>query len=115
VGRASHATIDLLNDDFAAMEAKDPERLGAYYADNITLRFANAPVVTGREGVLAQMVDLLARVRSLAHNLTNVWEEDGGMVARSRSCLPGDRGLPSGEASVGACTERASQQRQDPS
>lgn len=80
MARASQATIDLLNDYFAAMEAKDSARLGAYYADNITLTFGNAPVVTGRAAVLAQMVDLLARVRSLAHKLTNIWEEDGGAV-----------------------------------
>ena len=78
--RADQATIDLLTDYFDAMEAKDLDRLGSYYADDITLAFANAPVVAGRDAVLAQMTTLLGKVRSLAHPLTNVWQEDGGVV-----------------------------------
>ena len=49
------------------MEAKDLPRLGEYYAEDITLTFANAPTVTGREAVLAQMTTLLGKVESLAH------------------------------------------------
>jgi ketosteroid isomerase-like protein len=65
--RADQATIDLLTDYFDAMEAKDHGRLGSYYADNITLTFANAPIVTGSDAVLAQMTTLLGKVKSLAH------------------------------------------------
>ena len=78
--RADQATIDLLTDYFQAMEAKDFDRLGAYYADNITLTFANAPTITGRDAMLDRMVDLLGKVKSLAHPLINVWQEDGGVV-----------------------------------
>jgi ketosteroid isomerase-like protein len=78
--RADQATLDLLTDYFDAMEAKDHDRLGSYYADDITLAFANAPIVTGRDAVLAQMTTLLGKVTSLAHPLTNVWQEDGGVV-----------------------------------
>jgi ketosteroid isomerase-like protein len=58
---ADQAAIDLLTDYFAAMEAKDLPRLGEYYAEDIALTFANAPTVTGREAVLAQMTTLLWR------------------------------------------------------
>ena len=51
--RADQATIDLLTDYFDAMEAKDFDRLGSYYADDITLTFANAPTITGRDAMLA--------------------------------------------------------------
>jgi limonene-1,2-epoxide hydrolase len=78
--RAAQSTISLLNDYFGAMESKDTERLGSYYADNITLTFANAPTITGRDAMLDRMVTLLGQVRSLAHRLINVWEEDGGVV-----------------------------------
>jgi limonene-1,2-epoxide hydrolase len=30
--------------------------------------------------MLARMVDLLGKVKSLAHPLINVWQEDGGVV-----------------------------------
>jgi ketosteroid isomerase-like protein len=78
--RADQATIDLLTDYFDAMETKDHHRLSSYYADDITLAFANAPTVTGRDAVLAQMTTLLGKVKSLAHPLTNVWQEDGGVI-----------------------------------
>jgi ketosteroid isomerase-like protein len=60
--------------------SKDSARLGSYYADNITLTFANAPTITGRDAVLDQMTTLLGKVKSLAHPLINVWQEDGGVV-----------------------------------
>jgi ketosteroid isomerase-like protein len=80
MSQADQATIDLLTDYFDAMEVKDHERLGSYYADNITLTFANAPTITGRDAVLKQMTTLLGKVKSLAHPLINVWQEDGGVV-----------------------------------
>jgi ketosteroid isomerase-like protein len=78
--QADQATIDLLTDYFDAMEVKDFDRLGAYYADDITQTFANAPTITGRDTLLARMVDLLGKVTSLAHPLINVWQEDDGQI-----------------------------------
>jgi ketosteroid isomerase-like protein len=78
--QADQATIDLLTDYFQAIEVKDFDRLGAYYADDITQTFANAPPFTGRDTMLARMVDLLGKVDSLAHPLINIWQEDGGVV-----------------------------------
>jgi ketosteroid isomerase-like protein len=77
---ADQATIDLLTDYFDAMEAKDLARLGSYYADDITQTFANAPTITGRDALLDGMTTLLGKVKSLAHPLINVWQEDGGTV-----------------------------------
>jgi ketosteroid isomerase-like protein len=78
--QADQATIDLLIDYFDAMEAKDFDRLGSYYADNISLTFANAPTITGREAMLEQMTTLVGKVKSLAHPLINVWQEDDGVI-----------------------------------
>ena len=78
--RASQVTIDLLTKYYDAMEANDPERYTAYYADDMTLTFASSPTVAGRESALAAFSDVLNKVRSLHHDLVNVWEEDGGMV-----------------------------------
>jgi ketosteroid isomerase-like protein len=55
MSRANQTTIDFLTESFAVMEAKDYERLGDYSADDITLMFANAPTVTGKDVVLARM------------------------------------------------------------
>ena len=77
---ATQATIDLLSEYYDAMEANDAQRFGAFYADDMTLTFANSPRITGRQNVLAAFAEVLNRVRSLHHDLVNVWEQDGGVV-----------------------------------
>ena len=77
--RASQATIDFLTAYYDAMESNDPERYGAYFADGMTLTFANSPTVTGRDEAVVAF-EVLNRVRSLHHDLVNVWEEDGGKI-----------------------------------
>ena len=93
--RADQATIDLLTDYFQAMEVKDFDRLGAYYADDITQTFANAPTITGRDTMLANMVDLLGKVTSLAHPLINVWQEEDGVVISTSITPPSATSSPS--------------------
>lgn len=80
MSRADQCTVDFLTEYFAVMEKKDYERLGDYYADDITLAFANAPTIAGKDVVLAQMAEIGGKVESLAHPLVNVWQEEGGVV-----------------------------------
>lgn len=51
MSHASHHTIDLLEGYFAAMDAKDSDRFASYYAEDITMTFANNPTATGRDAV----------------------------------------------------------------
>jgi hypothetical protein len=81
---ASQATIDLLTKYYGAMESNDPRRYGTYYADDMTLTFANSPMIKGRDNVVAAFAEVLNRVRSLHHDLVNVWEQDGGVRVRGR-------------------------------
>lgn len=46
----------------------------------MTLTFANAPTVTGKDVVLAQLADIGGKVDSLAHPLVNDWREEDGVV-----------------------------------
>ncbi|GAA1741748.1 hypothetical protein GCM10009809_41550 [Isoptericola hypogeus] len=78
--RADQSTTDFLAEYFAVMEAKDYDRLADFYADDVSLTFANAPTVTGKDVVLAQMAAIGDKVDSLAHPLINVWQEDDGVV-----------------------------------
>lgn len=78
--RAGQPTIDFITEYFAVMEAKDYDRLGDYLADDIALTFANAPAVTGKDVVLAQLAAIGGKVDSLAHPLINVWQEEDGVV-----------------------------------
>ena len=78
--RASQPTIDMLTGYYEAIEANDPDRFGEYYAEDMTLTFANAPQTTGRAAAVSAFSGILDLVRSLHHDLVNVWEEDGGVV-----------------------------------
>ena len=78
--QADQATIDLMTDYFDAIETKDQERPGSYYADNITQTFANAPTITGRDTGAGTDDDPARQGQILAHPLTNVWQEDGVVV-----------------------------------
>lgn len=80
MSRADQTTLDLLTDYFAVMEAKDYDRLADFFADGVSLTFANAPTVTGKAVVLAQLAAIGGKVDSLAHPLVNVWQQDSGVV-----------------------------------
>lgn len=102
MSHASQHTIDLLEGYFAAMEAKDSDRFASYYAEDITLTFANDPTVTGRDAVRQQMIDTLSKVESLAHPLLTVWQEDDGVVIfEVRSIWRFNDGTT---ATIGACS-----------
>src|SRR6476619_3689956 len=74
------ATRKLLVEYYAAMESNDPLRYSTYYADEMTLTFGNSPTITGRENIAVAMAEVLSRVRSLHHDLVNVWEQADGVV-----------------------------------
>ncbi len=80
MSRADQTTRDFLTNYFAVMEAKDYDRLADFFADDVSLTFANAPTVTGKEVVLAQLAAIGGKVDSLAHPLVSVWQEDDGVV-----------------------------------
>ena len=80
MSHADQSTVDFLTDYFAAMEAKDFNRLAGFYADDVSLTFANAPKITGKDVVLAQMEAIAGKVESLAHPLINVWQEEDGLI-----------------------------------
>ena len=80
MSRADQATLDFLTEYFAVMEAKDYDRLADFFADDVSLTFANAPTVTGKDVVLAQLAAIGGKVDSLAHPLVNVWQEEDGVV-----------------------------------
>ncbi|OZE37570.1 MULTISPECIES: nuclear transport factor 2 family protein [unclassified Rhodococcus (in: high G+C Gram-positive bacteria)] len=78
--RATSDTIDLLTEYYTAMQKNDPRQFAKYYAENMTLTFGNSPEIVGRENVVSAFSAALDRVESLAHDLVNAWEEDGGVV-----------------------------------
>ncbi|MEU0414532.1 nuclear transport factor 2 family protein [Streptomyces griseorubiginosus] len=84
---APQETVDLLNDYFGALEAKDFDRLRAFYADDVTLTFANHPTITGADHVLALMTDLAGKLERIEHRLLRVWQEGDGVVILEVRCV----------------------------
>jgi ketosteroid isomerase-like protein len=84
---ASQTTRDLLVEYYSAMESNDPRRYGAYYADEMTLTFGNSPTITGRENIVVAFKEVLSRVRSLHHDLANVWEQADGVVVYESTAI----------------------------
>jgi ketosteroid isomerase-like protein len=78
--RASTETSRMLTEYFAAMEAKNSQEFGSYYAEDMTLTFGNSPEIKGRDNIISAFSDALDKVVSLGHDLVNVWEEEGGVV-----------------------------------
>jgi ketosteroid isomerase-like protein len=78
--RASTETVRLLTQYYAAMETKNSQEFGSYYAEDMTLTFGNSPEIKGRDNVIAAFKDALDPVVSLGHDLLNAWQEDGGVV-----------------------------------
>src|SRR6478609_2169200 len=101
MSRADQSIVDFLTEYFAVIEKKDYERLGDYYADDVTLTFANAPTVKGKDVVLAQMAEIGGKVDSLAHPLINVWQEEDGVVFEVDSAW---RFLGGVEVTIRACS-----------
>jgi ketosteroid isomerase-like protein len=87
VARAPQETIDLLNDYFGALEAKDFDRLRGFYAEDVALTFANHPTITGAKNVLALMADLAGKLDRIEHRLLRVWQEDEGVVVLEVRCI----------------------------
>jgi ketosteroid isomerase-like protein len=78
--RANQSTIQFLTDYYAAMEAKDTKRYSAYYTDDMTATFANAPRLEGAHAFVTTLSGLLEQVESVHHDVLTAWEEDDGVL-----------------------------------
>lgn len=58
---------------YAAIDAKDPDRVGALMADEVRFRFGSAPEVTGRENVRQAARDFLSSLRAIRHRVLQEW------------------------------------------
>jgi ketosteroid isomerase-like protein len=80
MNRASQATVDLLNDYYTAMRAKDLATCRTYCADDMTVTFANNPRIDGADAFFDVLSGMLAQVTSLHHDIVNAWESDDGSL-----------------------------------
>ncbi len=69
----------VVRDVFRAVDAKDAGRFASCLTEDAVFRYANAPVVNGAEGARQAVDQFFAAVKSLRHELLQVWTQ-GEMV-----------------------------------
>jgi ketosteroid isomerase-like protein len=63
----------IVRDVFQAVDAKDATRFASYLTPDAVFRYANAPPVTGPDDTREAVARFFAAVRSLRHDLGQVW------------------------------------------
>jgi ketosteroid isomerase-like protein len=58
---------------FAAVDSRDPDRIAAFFSDDVRIAFANLPIVVGREAVRRSFAQSAAFRRAVRHDITGVW------------------------------------------
>jgi ketosteroid isomerase-like protein len=61
---------------FKAVDAKDAQRFAGYLTPDAVFRYANAPAVTGPAATRDAVAQFFAAVKSLRHELQQVWTLD---------------------------------------
>jgi ketosteroid isomerase-like protein len=63
----------IVRDVFQAVDAKDATRFASYLTADAVFRYANAPPVTGPDATREAVAQFFAAVKSLRHQLLQVW------------------------------------------
>ncbi len=58
---------------FQAVDAKDAARFVSYLTPDAVFRYANNPLVTGREGIQEAVAQFFQAVKSLRHVVSDTW------------------------------------------
>jgi ketosteroid isomerase-like protein len=62
-----------VRDVFQAVDAKDAARFVSYLTPDAVFRYANNPLVTGREGIQEAVAQFFQAVKSLRHVVSDTW------------------------------------------
>lgn len=61
-------------------EVKSVDDFASFFAEDAFYRFSNFPPITGREGIRASSVGFRQRVKSVVHDIKNIWELEDTVV-----------------------------------
>ena len=70
----------MLQDLFAAIDARNAERFVGFLTEDATFRFGSAPPVQGREAIRQAVGEFFATIAGLSHAVTNWLASDGALV-----------------------------------
>ena len=66
----------IVREVFQAVDAKDAARFASYLTPDGVFRYANAPPVTGRDAAREAVAQFFDAIKSLRHQLLQVWTQD---------------------------------------
>jgi ketosteroid isomerase-like protein len=80
--RANAATLELINGYYGLMDAGRLDECERYFAADATLKIAHHPTITRWENIALIMKGGMSnpRVKIIAHDVENVWEEDDTVI-----------------------------------
>lgn len=61
---------------FQAVDARDADAFASHLTPDVTFRYGNSPVVTGRDGTRQAVAQFFDAVKTLRHELLAVWTQD---------------------------------------
>jgi limonene-1,2-epoxide hydrolase len=70
----------LVRDLFAAVDARDPQRVGGYVTDTVKFRFGSSEAVSGKDALIAASREFSAAIADVHHEITRLWEPEPGTV-----------------------------------
>lgn len=78
--RPSREVDQLIRDLFAAVDARDPQRVGGLVTDHVRFRFGSADSIAGKAALIVASREFSAAIADIHHELTNLWEPEPGTV-----------------------------------
>ena len=70
----------LVRDLFAAVDTRDPQRVGGFVTDGVRFRFGNADSLYGKDALVAASGAFSAAIAGIHHEITHLWEPEPGTV-----------------------------------
>lgn len=84
-----HAAVipaDILDNLFAAIDAKDTERFVEFIAEDGEFRFGSAPPVRGRASIATAVQAFFDSIESLSHRVTRVLKDGDTLACEGEVC-----------------------------
>lgn len=84
-----HANVlheGLLDGLFKAIDAMDAAHFGSFITEDGEFRFGSAPVVKGRDAIVAAVDDFFGTIDGLSHSVTRVWRDQESLACEGEVC-----------------------------
>ncbi|HSG82472.1 MAG TPA: nuclear transport factor 2 family protein [Gemmatimonadota bacterium] len=67
---------------FAAIDSKDPDRFVSFLTDDAVFRYGSQPAVQGRQAVREYVAGFFGTLTGLSHAVHDTWERNDALVMR---------------------------------